>query len=317
MSNMELQIDPDFKHLIRPLKRKEYLQLESNLLADGCREPITTWNGIIVDGHNRYEICKRHNIPFTIHEIDFDCKEAAIAWICANQLGRRNITEETRKFLIGMQYESEKIVNSKRNARGLNQYSAEDYPGDDYTEYSDTWINSHITAERIAQDNHISNGTVQKYARYTRALEEIGRKEPQLVPKILSGQYKISHKNLIELSNLSDEEVKRINRKIDHEPLPFIHYKRTRTALQAVRDTSDSEEEVTQPSVKDMPQYDPDAEIAGLTLTIPSWISSMERTLKNADLRMVSEKAKDKLGYALLELHDKTDEMLTAIQEVE
>ena len=52
-----LEIDPEFKTLIRPLRKDEYLQLEVNLAVDGCREPIITWNNIIVDGHNRYEIC--------------------------------------------------------------------------------------------------------------------------------------------------------------------------------------------------------------------------------------------------------------------
>lgn len=99
MGLQRLKTDEEFKHLIRPLLRKEYLQLEQNLLADGCRDPIVVWHDVIVDGHNRYEICMRHGIPFDTKDMEFECREAAIAWICANQLGRRNITEETRKFL--------------------------------------------------------------------------------------------------------------------------------------------------------------------------------------------------------------------------
>lgn len=59
-----LIIDPQFKNLIPPLQRTEYLQLEENLLADGCRDPLVVWRGTLVDGHNRYEICMRHRIPF-------------------------------------------------------------------------------------------------------------------------------------------------------------------------------------------------------------------------------------------------------------
>ena len=62
----ELKIDEDYKYLIAPLQRREFLQLEENIIADGCREPIVVWNGVIVDGHNRYEICTRHKIPFAI-----------------------------------------------------------------------------------------------------------------------------------------------------------------------------------------------------------------------------------------------------------
>ena len=76
-----LKIEPKFKNLIRPLQRKEYLQLEQNILSDGCRDPIITWNGVIVDGHNRYEICMRHQIPFAVLEMDFSCEAEEIAWM--------------------------------------------------------------------------------------------------------------------------------------------------------------------------------------------------------------------------------------------
>lgn len=316
MGSIELQIDPEFKHLIRPLQRKEYLQLESNLLADGCLDPIITWHGFIVDGHNRYEICRRHNIPFRILEKDFDCREAVIAWICANQLGRRNISEETRKFLIGMQYESEKVVNSKRNARGLNQYSEEDNPGGSEPAGSKDidLSQKHITAERIAMENHISNGTVQKYASYTRALEEIGRKEPEIVPKILSGQFKISHNNILELSKRSAEEIRKVNRKMDHSQVPFIQYKKTRNAIKHGKYDPVEEDIETLPSVKDMPEYDPDAEITGLTLTIPSWASSIERAMKNSDLKQISSQARINLSLALYDLQGKFSTILSAIR---
>ena len=77
---MDINIDPEFKNLIHPLQKKEYLQLEENIRADGCLHPIILWKGYIIDGHNRYEICTKHNIPFQIKEMDFSyieklCKE--------------------------------------------------------------------------------------------------------------------------------------------------------------------------------------------------------------------------------------------------
>ena len=102
-----LKIEPKFKNLIRPLQRKEYLQLEQNILSDGCRDPIITWNGVIVDGHNRYEICMRHQIPFAVLEMAFSCAAEAISWIRANQLIIRTISDETRLYLTGKQVEAE------------------------------------------------------------------------------------------------------------------------------------------------------------------------------------------------------------------
>ena len=88
------------------------------------RDPLVVWRGTLIDGHNRYEICTRHSIPFSVKEMNFYCREEAIAWICANQLGRRNLSEETRKYLIGKQYDSEKFVSKIKNPNGFNQYSS-------------------------------------------------------------------------------------------------------------------------------------------------------------------------------------------------
>ena len=159
-----LIIDPQFKNLIPPLQRTEYLQLEENLLADGCRDPLVVWRGTLVDGHNRYEICMRHRIPFSVTEVDFYCREEAIAWICANQLGRRNLSEGTRKYLIGKQYDSEKFVSKIKNPSGLNQYSLPVSPRPGKQDSPDT--SRHRTADRIADENCISAGTVEKYAIY-------------------------------------------------------------------------------------------------------------------------------------------------------
>lgn len=311
MELRRLKTDEEFKHLIRPLRRKEFVQLEQNILADGCRDPIVVWNDVIVDGHNRYEICMRHGIPFDTKDMEFECREAAIAWICANQLGRRNITEETRKFLIGMQYESEKVVTRIRNKLGRNQHTAESGANDE--DEADKTCR-HWTAQRIAEENNVSAGTVKKYAFFTRALEEIGKKEPKLVPKILSGQYKIAHKHVMEMADLSAEELRRINRKIDRNPAQFMHYKATRPPVPGKYE-SIAGDTSTGSSVKDMPEFDPDAEISSLTLTIPSWKSSIERTKNNADLTIVSSQAKDSLVQALLELRKTIADLLSEMED--
>ena len=88
----QLRIDPEFKNLIPPLRREEYRQLELNLVIEGCREDIIVWNDTIVDGHNRYEICNKLQIPYGVREQAFSNRAAAIVWICSNQLGRRNIS---------------------------------------------------------------------------------------------------------------------------------------------------------------------------------------------------------------------------------
>lgn len=88
---MNLTIDPEFKNLIPPLTSEEYAGLEESILAEGCRDSLVAWHGILIDGHNRYEICEKYGIPYSIMETDFETRDAVIEWIIKNQFGRRNL----------------------------------------------------------------------------------------------------------------------------------------------------------------------------------------------------------------------------------
>ena len=65
-----------------------------------------------------------------------------------------------------------------------------------------------------------------------------------------------------------------------------------------------------------MPEYDPDSEITGLTLTIPSWGSSITRVMSVTDMNNVSGEAKVNLIAALCQLKSVIDDMLIAVKEV-
>ncbi|MDR2634891.1 MAG: hypothetical protein LBC13_02805 [Clostridiales bacterium] len=93
---MELRINPKFKDLIPPLDYEEYENLRESLINEGCRDSIVTWNGVIVDGHNRYEICSRLGIPFNTFEKRFEIEDDALLWIMRNQLSRRNLCDVER-----------------------------------------------------------------------------------------------------------------------------------------------------------------------------------------------------------------------------
>lgn len=303
-----LIIDKEFRSLIRPLRRQEYLQLEKSILDEGCLEPIITWNGTIVDGHNRYEICRKHGIPFDIKEIRFASRAEVLSWICANQLGRSNITEEARKYLIGLRYETEKLISERKRSEITAAEDTDDY----FPEGADI-PSHHVTAQRIAQENNVSFGTVQKYAIYTRALDEIEKKVPGFVEKILSGRYKISHANIVEISKLSPEEIKKLSRKLERNGQPYLQYNKTRTIIP--RHPRPAGPLTKGPSVKDMPVFDPDAPIIELTLTIPSWISSINRTKDHANLSEVSTAAKEKLIDRLVEFERISSALIALLKE--
>jgi hypothetical protein len=102
---------------------------------------------------------------------------------------------------------------------------------------------------------------------------------------------------------------------IGHGSGAFVRYSETRKEFSDEPNGKPESKQAALPAIKTMPAFDPDAEVAGLTLTIPSWMSSIERTKKTADLNSVSTVAKSRLEEALVSLDSKVQEMLKAIKE--
>ena len=96
----EIKINPDFRDLLKPLEEEEFKCLEQNIIAEGCKHPLEIWNGYIVDGHNRYTICKKHGIRFQTKQVEFIDERDVSFWIRLNQFGRRNLSELERMELV-------------------------------------------------------------------------------------------------------------------------------------------------------------------------------------------------------------------------
>ena len=96
----ELTVDPEFRDLIPPLNEEELKLLEASIVADGCESPLIVWNGVIVDGHNRYAICRKREISFSTQEKNFSSRDDAMLWMLRNQLGRRNLNSYQRVELV-------------------------------------------------------------------------------------------------------------------------------------------------------------------------------------------------------------------------
>lgn len=130
---MQIAIDKEFRSLIPPLTQEEYAGLEKSILDEGCRDAIVVWeehevhyddltgytdviphSPVIIDGHNRYEICTRHNIPFNTVYADLPDRDEVKLWMMKNQLARRNLNDFQR---IEITYKCEDAVKRKARER--------------------------------------------------------------------------------------------------------------------------------------------------------------------------------------------------------
>ena len=110
----KLKINPEFEKLCRRLSTDEFDRLEKNIIECGCLDPILLWNGFIVDGHNRYTICKKHNLEFRIKSLAFDTKDDVMLYMINNQLGRRNLSDLDKVALLA---HKEPILRSQAKER--------------------------------------------------------------------------------------------------------------------------------------------------------------------------------------------------------
>ena len=193
-----LKIDPEFQGKIPPLTFEELNQLEANILRDGrIINPIIVWQGLIVDGHNRFTIAKKHpEIPFTVHEKAFTNRYEAIIWICKNQLGRRNLTPEQKKYLIGKQYEAEKCAN------GGDRKSPAAKSGSQIGNL----IGNPKTCKRIATENGVSKNTVIRAEEFAKGVDAAEEAVPGTRQKVLSGEIKPTAAEIASVARAPPEE---------------------------------------------------------------------------------------------------------------
>ncbi len=177
----------ELKDFIVPLSEEEFRILEQNILSEGCRDPLAVWKKsdgklILVDGHNRLEICRRHILPYKIRKIDFLDIEEVKAWMVDNQLGRRNLNPDQLSYYRGMKYLSLKKIKggySKVLSKGQNEL---------------------LTSEILSEQFKVSESTIKRDAKFAQGLEIIGKSNFQLKLAILSGQSKVKKADIQVLS---------------------------------------------------------------------------------------------------------------------
>lgn len=103
-----------------------------------------------------------------------------------NQLGLRNISEETRRYLIGKRYEMEKKI-SAFNAVGINQNYRKEV-GAQFGHLPKSGETVEKTSERLDKEYLIGTNTVLRYGQCANALDTIAKVVPELHQKLLSGQ---------------------------------------------------------------------------------------------------------------------------------
>ena len=202
-----LVIDPEFRDKIPPLTEDEFTLLEENILSDGAVfSPLIVWDGTILDGHNRYEIIQKHpELTYAVHKVSFANRYEAISWICKHQLGRRNLTPQQKKYLIGQRYEAEKMVDAFHG----NQHTSEARQSG--AGQIDPHQNArHVTRSRIAQETGTTDSYVKRAEQFAKGVDAAEEALPGIKQEILTGAIKPPETAVAAVAKAEPEERPRL-----------------------------------------------------------------------------------------------------------
>jgi len=192
----DIIIDEEFRVLLPVLDEETFATLEESILQHGCRDPLVLWEGILIDGYNRYKICSHHNIPFNTVDMEFDSREEVLIWIISNQISRRNLTPIQLSHYRGLHYKADKKIQGTNN-----QFTPQS------EKVQNELFHFATTADRLAKHYNVSYSTIKRNANLAEALTSIGEVSPEAKRKILAGEVQIGRNRLEALSSASKEEI--------------------------------------------------------------------------------------------------------------
>ena len=285
----KLIIDQEFLNMTVPITDEQHKILKKSILFGGCRNAIQIWNGIIIDGYKRYEICMDGNVDFEVENINFPSRDDAIIWACQKRIPETERGSAIYKYLIGKEYQSQKrIVRMKRKAGENN---------DRLLEFS--------SVSRFVADHYsINHVTVEKYGTFYKKMEEIKTKNGDFFHDMMAGKVHASHNAILAASQLDGQKIKLL---LSEKRLKEEKKQRDKNKLTEKKKNMRIKRDVSTDiplsvGIKEMPAFDPDMELNGLSLTIPAWINSIERAIEKTNFELVSAKTIIHLTKALDQL---------------
>jgi len=191
----EIIIDEEFQRLLPPLEKRDFCSLEDDILLRGCMNPIVLWEGILIDGHNRYNIVTKHSLPYNTISLEFASRDEVMAWMIKVQIDRRNLTPMQLTYYRGLHYNIEKKLHG-----GSERFNQELPSGQ----------NVHLegsTANRLSEQYNVTSRTIRRDGQIADVLIAIGKESEEAKINILTGTTRISRKQLHEMTSATEDDI--------------------------------------------------------------------------------------------------------------
>ena len=304
-----LDTNPVLEQLVLPLNMAERKEMEEDI-KNGSVKYVRTWGNVILVDYEYYHYYHRQNIPFCLKPVPLETEMEAVAWVCQNQILRKLLTEEMRKYLIGKRSTAEKFIAVHRFRKLNSQPNQQSYSS---LKIANHHISPRYIRERIGSEYDIGGATVRKYESYALSLDTIRELSPIFVKEHLEGKLRMSIESVEKLALLPAETIYKECEKWLSKPVDVKIGRKKRTIFENIQKNRTKILQVA--SIKNMPEYDPDAEIISLVLTISSWRSSINRVKNVVDADKASREARLRLIEALMLLQSTADKLIDVVKE--
>ncbi len=286
---IQLVVGKEFTRLIQPFSHEELLRLYSEL---SILKPLVfhIWKGILIDEMGYYKLSLQFGIPYEIRPLLKKTREEIIIDICGKQLKRTDLTIMMKKYLIG----KISLAEQMRNELSVICSGAE---------FTKTEIR-----ERIGKKYAYGFNSVRDFEFGSLVIDKFFEIDQTFAENILSEKANISFNCLMSMSKLSSDQLKYIADNMFKSEFDLKEWIRSTNAKSDLSHRSGV-------SVKNTPVYDPDAEISSLSLTIPSWINSIEKT-HGAITGQISNTAAGILFDKLCDLSKSIEQIMKSVMEV-
>lgn len=302
------RIEPEFENKIPPIGEDEFRQLRENILAAGeVYEPLTVWDGILIDGHNRWKVIQEHpEVKWRVRNMDFADKWAAFEWMYKNQLGRRNLTDEQRTYMIGKMYEARK---KSIGGTGANQHTA---IKEQFTQNGKAANPKQGTAGKIAREMGMGNNTVIRAEKFSKGIDTLREVSPEAADKVLNGKAGITKAEVQSIGRMEPDEVQETAETILNPPSNEEKRKQRKVGAKISRVSTETEEDRERMArieaiVKDMydpttaPEFTIDLLVEDIELNGQTYVELLDNTLKDRS-NLVTDENKPRIVAAINEV---------------
>lgn len=240
----EITILESIKRFIPPLSTEEKQQLEQNILEFGCKDPLTIWETnrgvidakaeqpeeivyILIDGHNRYEICQKFGVDFKISVVEFENFDQIHDFMIDHQLGRRNLSSEQMSYLRGLKYnalkkndvqrdkngkflsdnspsgQNDQTVNLVKNTNEKSGVEETENAGHLPSGQNDQTVKRASLSEQLAEQFNVGEKTIRRDADFAKGLDLL---PIEVRNEVLQGKSNLNKAAIIEIGKNKDAE---------------------------------------------------------------------------------------------------------------